>query len=69
MAARFGLGRLFRTTRSGYCQALQCPSTSGLVPPKITHQPTDTNHISEIVTDSENEAIEVAKEWSEYQSF
>ncbi|XP_066949023.1 uncharacterized protein [Macrobrachium rosenbergii] len=62
LASRFGVGRLFRTTRSGYCQALQCPSKPFLEPPKITHEVTDTNLISEVVTDAEKEATEVSKE-------
>ncbi|XP_068239835.1 uncharacterized protein [Palaemon carinicauda] len=62
LASRVGLGRLFRTTRSGYCQALQCPSKPYLEAPKITHKATDTNLISEVVTDTEKEATEVTKE-------
>lgn len=62
LAGRVGMERLFRTTRSGYCQALQCPSTSILEPPKLVHQPTDTNQIAEVVRDAEKDATELSKE-------
>lgn len=64
LARKVGLARLFRTSRSGNCNMFQCSATSAQrPPPKVTHKPVDTNRISEDVTSSDKDTVEVTKEW------
>ncbi|XP_045617508.2 uncharacterized protein [Procambarus clarkii] len=63
VARKVGLARLFRTSRHGHCDMIQCSATSGQrPPPMVTHKPVDTNRIFEEVSTSEKDAVEVARE-------
>ncbi|XP_027224841.1 uncharacterized protein [Penaeus vannamei] len=61
LASRVGLEKLFRTSRDGTCSVFSCSAAYGATP-KVTHKPTQTNHIDEVSSEVEKEAVEVSKE-------